>query len=53
MVVCCMLAFCLPYFSILKMEAAYFREKSLDLQRTTGHYIPDDRTLQKDSWLKD
>jgi hypothetical protein len=34
-------------FSILKMEAICSSEKSVDTQRTTRHYIPEDSTLLK------
>jgi hypothetical protein len=34
-----------PYFSTLKMEAACSSETSVDIQRTTRRYIPEDRTL--------
>jgi hypothetical protein len=37
-------ASCLAYPSILKMEAT--SEKSVDFQRTTQRYVPEDRTLQ-------
>jgi hypothetical protein len=36
---------CSAYFSILKMEAICFFETSVDNQRTTRRYIPEDRTL--------
>jgi hypothetical protein len=35
----------LAYSSTLKMEATFSCEKSVDFQRTTRHYIPEDRTL--------
>jgi hypothetical protein len=41
-----MLVDCLAYSSTLKMGATYSSETSIDFQRTTGLYIPDDRTLQ-------
>jgi hypothetical protein len=31
----------------MKMEAKYSSETSADFQRTTQHYIPEDRTRQK------
>jgi hypothetical protein len=37
---------CMAYSSTLKMEAEYSSEKSVDFQRTTPSYIPEDRTLQ-------
>jgi hypothetical protein len=37
---------CLAYSSTLKMEAKCSSETSVDFQRTTRHYIPEDRTLQ-------
>jgi hypothetical protein len=36
------LVFCLDYSSTLKMEATCSPEKSVDFQRTTRRYIPDD-----------
>jgi hypothetical protein len=33
--------------SILKMEAIFSSEKSVDFQRTTRRYIPEDSTLHK------
>jgi hypothetical protein len=33
-------------FSTLKMEAIYSSETSVDTQRTTWRYIPEDGTLQ-------
>jgi hypothetical protein len=35
----------LDYSSILKMEATCSSETSLEFQRTTQHYITEDRTL--------
>jgi hypothetical protein len=35
----------LAYSLTLKMEATCSSETSVDFQRTTGHYIPKDRTL--------
>jgi hypothetical protein len=39
------LVFCLAYSSILKMEAVCSSETSVEFQRTTRRYIPEDRTL--------
>jgi hypothetical protein len=36
-----------PYFSALKMEAIYSSETSVDTQRTTRRYIPEDYTLHE------
>jgi hypothetical protein len=36
---------CLAHYSDLKVKAIYSSETSVDVQRTTWHYIPDDRTL--------
>jgi hypothetical protein len=36
---------CLVYSSTLKMEATYSSKTSVDFQRTTRRYIPEDRTL--------
>jgi hypothetical protein len=36
---------CSAYFSTLKMEAIYSSETSVDFQRTTRRYIPEDSTL--------
>jgi hypothetical protein len=41
-----MLVSCLAYSSILKMEAKYSSETSVDFQGTTRCYIPKYRTLQ-------
>jgi hypothetical protein len=41
-----MVVSCLDYFSTLKMEATCFSETSVDFQRTTGCYIPEDRTFK-------
>jgi hypothetical protein len=43
-----LLAACLTLvsFSILKMEVICSSETSVDFQRTTRHYIPEDRSLQ-------
>jgi hypothetical protein len=35
---------CLAYSSILKMESTYSSETSVDFQRTTRRYVPEDRT---------
>jgi hypothetical protein len=40
---------CSVYFSTLKMEATCFSEMSVDFQRTTRCYIPEDRTLREKS----
>jgi hypothetical protein len=37
---------CSEYFSALKMKAICSSEKSVDFQRTTRPYIPEDGTLQ-------
>jgi hypothetical protein len=37
---------CLAYYSIIKIEAICSFETSVDLQRTTRHYIRENRTLQ-------
>jgi hypothetical protein len=39
------LASCLAYSSTLKMEATCLSETSVDFQRTTRRYIPEDRIL--------
>jgi hypothetical protein len=36
---------CSAYSSTLKMEAVYYSETSVDFQRTTRRYIPEDGTL--------
>jgi hypothetical protein len=36
---------CSAYFSTLKMEAIFSSETSVDSQRTTRRYIPEDGTL--------
>jgi hypothetical protein len=36
---------CLAYSSNLKLESICFSETSVDFQRTTRHYIPEDRLL--------
>jgi hypothetical protein len=36
---------CSTYFSTLKMEATVYSETSVDSQRTTHYYIPEDGTL--------
>jgi hypothetical protein len=38
------------YSSILKIGAVCFSETSIDFQRTTWRYIPEDRTLQNSSY---
>jgi hypothetical protein len=48
---CLMLVCCLSYPSIQKMEAACSFETSLDIQRTTRHYIPEVRNLQRGKCL--
>jgi hypothetical protein len=40
------LVYCLAYSSTLKMEATCSSEKSVDFQRITRRYIPEDRTVQ-------
>jgi hypothetical protein len=42
---CFMLISCLAYPSTLKMEVTCSTETSVDFQRTTWRYIPEDRTL--------
>jgi hypothetical protein len=42
---CFTLDSCLGYSSTLTMEATFFSETSVDVQRTTCHYIPEDKTL--------
>jgi hypothetical protein len=39
----------MAYFSILKMGAICSSETSIDFQRTTQSYIPEDGTLHLDS----
>jgi hypothetical protein len=39
------------YYSVLKMEATFYSEKSVDFQRTTWRYIPEDRTLHQNGSL--
>jgi hypothetical protein len=38
-------AACLTYSSTLKMGVTRFSKKSVDVQQTTQHHIPEDRTL--------
>jgi hypothetical protein len=45
LVTCFMLVSFLAYSSTLKIEAACFSETSVDFQRTTRRYIPEDRPL--------
>jgi hypothetical protein len=40
-----MLVYRSAYFSTLKMEATFSSEMSIDFQRITLRYIPEDRTL--------
>jgi hypothetical protein len=42
---CVMLVSWLAYSSTLKKEATCFSEMSVDFQRATRYYIPEDRTL--------
>jgi hypothetical protein len=42
----------LVLFLTLKMEAIYSSETSVDFQQTTRRYIPEDSTLQTDTFLK-
>jgi hypothetical protein len=42
---CFMLVSCLAYSVTLKMEATCSSKTLVDFQRTTWHYIPEDRTL--------
>jgi hypothetical protein len=44
---CFMQIFWLACFSTLKMEATFLSETSVDFQRSTRGYIPEDRTLNK------
>jgi hypothetical protein len=44
---CFTLVSCLAYSSTMKMEATCSSETSVDFQRTTRHYIPEDKTLLK------
>jgi hypothetical protein len=39
------MVYCLAFSSTLKMEATCSSETSVDFQRTTRRYIPEDRTL--------
>jgi hypothetical protein len=39
------LVFCPAYFSTLRMESICYSETSVDFQRTTRRYIPEDSTL--------
>jgi hypothetical protein len=43
---CFMLVTCSTYSLTLKMEATYSSETSVDFQRITQRYIPEDRTMQ-------
>jgi hypothetical protein len=43
--------YCSDYFSTLKMEAIYSSETSVDSQRATRRYIPEDRTLHNSPCL--
>jgi hypothetical protein len=43
--VSCHCIYTYAHIYILKTEMIYFSEPSVDFQRTTRHYIPDDRTL--------
>jgi hypothetical protein len=46
-----MLVSCLAYFSNLKMEATCSSETSVDFQRTTRRYVPEDKALgMQSSW---
>jgi hypothetical protein len=47
-----MLVSCLACSSTLKMEAAYFSEKSVGFQRTARRYITEDKTLQIRCYLQ-
>jgi hypothetical protein len=42
---------CLAYFLTPKMEAIYFSEISVDVQRDTRPYIPEDRTIYNNHCL--
>jgi hypothetical protein len=41
-----MLVSCLAYVSILKMEAMYYSQKSVDFQHTTRYYISQEEALK-------
>jgi hypothetical protein len=49
LVTCFILVSCLDYSSTLKMEATCSPETSVNCQRTTRCYIPEDRTLYNHS----
>jgi hypothetical protein len=40
----------MAYFSTLKIEVTCSSEMSVDFQRTTRRYVPEDRTLLKDRY---
>jgi hypothetical protein len=40
-----MLVSCLSYSLVLKMEAIYSSETSVDFHQSTGRYIPEERTI--------
>lgn len=44
-----MLLYCSGYSSILNMEAILSSETADDFQRTTWHYVLEDKTVQKHS----
>jgi hypothetical protein len=43
---CFTLVSCLAYSSAMKMQATFSSEMSVDIQRATRRYIPEDRILQ-------
>jgi hypothetical protein len=43
---CSTLVSCLNFSSILKMEATFSSETSVEFQQTTRRYVPQDRALQ-------
>jgi hypothetical protein len=50
---CLKLVSCLADYSTLKIKATSSSETSVALQRNTWHYIPEDSTLQLQSYLED
>jgi hypothetical protein len=49
---CFMLVSCSAYSFTLKMEATYSSETSVDFQRDTRRYLPEDRTLRNTETLR-
>jgi hypothetical protein len=43
---------CLAYSSTVKMEATCSSQTSADIQRTTPRYIPEDRTIEDELFVK-